>query len=410
MACKVYVIGMGMGNPRMLTVQARDALEQSELIIGSPRLLEALGNRGVPMVALVAPDAIAERLRQGEARVASVVMSGDVGLYSGATRLYERLHDMEVEAIPGISSLVYLCARLQVPWQDVLVVSAHGRRHDVVGAVQSHARVFVLAGGSVTPDHLCEQLVTRGLGHVSVWVGERLSYEDERVTHGTASELVRERFDQLSVMLVENDHPVVRPSAVPHLADEDFVRGKVPMTKEEVRKVILSKLDVRPTSVVWDVGAGTGSVSMEAAFAACEGLVCAVERNEEALALLERNKAVLDLPNVRIVAGEAPEALRGLPVPDRVFVGGSSGRLRAILEAALDANPRVRLCVAAITLETLSETLSCMAELAVTGVDIAQIAVAKAHEVGSYHLVRGGNPVYVISAHGLAGEEVDHAR
>jgi precorrin-6Y C5,15-methyltransferase (decarboxylating) len=405
MVSKVYVIGMGMGNPDTLTVEARSALDRSDLIIGSSRLLEALGERDARMVALVASARIAEELREAPEAVASVVMSGDVGFYSGATSLYPLLEGLDVEVIPGISSLAYLCARLRCTWQDAFVVSAHGRAHNLAGAVQTHAKTFVLTGGSARAGELCTLLVERGLGDVRVQVGERLSYDDERITAGTASELAGRPFESLAVMLVLNDAPITPDVRAPHLRDDAFVRGEVPMTKEEVRALAVCKLRVRPDDTVWDVGAGTGSVSVELAQAACAGQVFAIERTERACALIEANRQEHGLTNLRIIAGEAPAALAGLPAPDRVFVGGSSGALVEIVSAALTANPAVRVCIAAVTLETVSDALACVRSLSLRDVDIIQLGVAKARELGRYHLMQASNPVYLVTACGSTTDE-----
>ena len=402
MVSKVYVIGFGMGNPELLTVAAREALAKSGLAIGAPRLLDALPDSSARKVPLVASAQIAEELRGASEQVASVVMSGDVGFYSGATPLYELLGDLpvEVEVVPGVSSLVYLCAKLRVPWQDVHVVSAHGRPHNVVGAVRTHARTFVLTGGNVSPADICRQLVEGGLSEVKAQVGERLSYPDERISTGLAAELANRQFSGLDVLLVTNDHPMEVDIEAPHLTDDAFERGDVPMTKEEVRELALCKLRVRREDVVWDIGAGTGSVSVEAARAAREGLVLAIERNPEAVSLLLRNRDRFGLTNLQVVEGVAPEALVGLPAPDRVFVGGSGGNLSEILCSIVAANPNARICVSAITLETLSEVLTCVRELGLGNVDIVHLSVAKAREVGHLHMMMGQNPVYLVCVEG----------
>ncbi|MBQ9001280.1 MAG: precorrin-6Y C5,15-methyltransferase (decarboxylating) subunit CbiT, partial [Eggerthellaceae bacterium] len=317
---------------------------------------------------------------------------------SGATALYDRLANYDLEVIPGISSLVYFCAKLRTPWQDATLVSAHGRAHDAVGAIQASAKTFCITGGKTKVDDICRDLVERGLGDVRVSAGERLSYPDERIVRGTAADLAREAFENLSVMLVENEHPVSRPFGAPALSDGDFVRGRAPMTKEEVRSLIVSKLRIAPDHTIWDVGAGTGSVSVEAALAAPRGIVCAIERNAPAIELLRENRARWGAGNIRVVEGEAPSALADLPAPDRVFIGGSSGNLDAIVEAALHANPHVRICATAVTLETMSELLACLRSRGVNGADIVSVSVARADEVGGYHLMRAENPVYIVSA------------
>lgn len=400
MVSKLYVIGMGMGNPETLTLAAQRALASSELIIGAPRLLDALAAYDVPKLALVASDQIAHELHSSDASVASVVMSGDVGLHSGATKLYDHIEDLDLEVIPGISSLAYLCAKLRMPWQDVHVASAHGRFCDVAAIVRTHAKSFLLTGGKTGPEQVIEQLVAAGLGEVRVWVGERLSYPDERIVAGSARKLCGQGFANLTAMLVINDAPLTREFGGPSLPDSAFERGQVPMTKEEVRALAICKLRIRSTDVVWDIGSGTGSVSVEAARAACAGRVYAIDSKPEAQELTQRNAARFGLTNVTVVAGAAPQVLAGLPVPDRVFVGGSGGKLAEILEATVQANPCVRLCIPAIALETLTEALSCLQRFGLQNVDIAQVSVAKAREAGALHLMMGGNPIYLLTADG----------
>ncbi len=189
---------------------------------------------------------------------------------------------------------------------------------------------------------MCQELVERGLGDVQLSVGERLSYSDERIVTGTAAELAGETFADLSVLLAENPDPVVRPWNGSGLPDGAFLRGDVPMTKEEVRSLALSKLRLEEHHVVWDVGAGTGSVSVECALSCPAGRVYAVEKKDAALALLAENKARFHAVNLEIVAGTAPEALTNLPAPDRVFLGGTSGSLEEILQVVFHKNPAAR--------------------------------------------------------------------
>lgn len=205
---KVFVIGVGMGNADTLTLGAKRAVEESELIVGARRLLEPFGGLACEKVCAILPDDIAGALdaRPG-CKQASVLMSGDVGFYSGATKLYERLGAHDVEALPGVSSLQYFCARLKTPWQDVNAVSAHGRACDPAAEVRAHARTFLLTGGKTKASDVCAQLVCEGLGGLVVHVGERLSYDDERIVSGRADELAGKEFLNLAVMLVENPDP-----------------------------------------------------------------------------------------------------------------------------------------------------------------------------------------------------------
>ena len=398
---KVYLIGVGMGNPDTLTGEARRAIEESRVLLGAPRLLEPWSGEK-PAHPLIRPREILAALEGESDGPAAVLLSGDTGFYSGAKALWPLLEGYEVHTIPGISSLSYFCARLNTTWQDVHWVSAHGRTHNAVGEIQSHRRTFVLTGGETRAQDLCAQLCSRGLGDVRIWVGERLSYPEERICAGTAQSLAGEEFADLAVLLAEHPHPVERSAAAPGLPDSAFQRGKVSMTKEEVRALVVSKLRPERESVIWDVGAGTGSVSVECALAAPAGVVYAVERRSEGLELIAQNAAALGASNVIPVPGTAPEALAELPPPDRVFVGGSGGALRAILAAALDKRPGLRAVVSAVTLETLQEAVSAFEELHFQDVDLVQVAVTRTRKVGSYHMMEAQNPVWLISGTGGA--------
>ncbi len=400
MVRKLYLIGAGLGNVDTLTLRAKTVIDKADLLIGAQRLMEQFEELSAQKLMLVKSEDIAKALRDSDANSVCVLFSGDIGFFSGATRLRELLADCDVESIPGISSLGYFCARIGVPWQDVHHVSAHGRACNIAGEVQTHKMTFFLTGGKTRIADVCEALDQAGLGDARVWVGERLSYADERVVCATAHDLRNTAFADLSVMLVENEHPIAPRTNVPSLADNAFVRGSAPMTKEEVRALVIFKLRLYEDDVVWDIGAGTGSISIEAARSACRGSVYAIEKDETALELLRANQERFCASNLHIVPGEAPNVLNEIPRPDSVFIGGSSGNLSSIIEDVLAANPHVRLCATAITLETLSELLACIERFSLIDVDIAQVSVAKAKGVAQYHMMSANNPIYLISASG----------
>ena len=172
------------------------------------------------------------------------------------------------------------------------------------------------------------------------------------------------------------------------------------MTKEEVRALAVCRLHIAGDHVVWDVGAGTGSVSVECALAAPAGRVYAVERKEEALALLRANRERFDVPNLEIVPGTAPGALAELPAPDRVFLGGTAGNLEEILSVILEKNPACRVVLTAVTLETLAQASAAFAALGLEGVEMTQLAVTNTRTVGSYHMFSAQNPVWMLSGEG----------
>lgn len=391
---KIYLIGAGLGNPDTMTLEAKRAIEQCPVLIGAPRLLAAWPQKRC--IALIAAVQIAQAIEELDAPCAGVLLSGDVGFYSGAKNLYPLLTKHQVVTIPGVSSVQYLCAKCQTPWQDVHLISAHGRAHNAPGEIQSHSKSFVLTGGDYRAGDLCAALTEWGMADVEVTVGERLSYPEERIVRGTARELAEQSFDTLAAVLVYNPHPIYQPWAAPGLEDNAFARDKVPMTKAEIRALVIAKLRIQANHTVWDVGAGTGSVSAECAYAAREGRVYAVERKPEAVALLEKNKERLGLTNLFVVPGTAPQALEALPSPDRVFLGGTAGSMESILRLVLEKNPAARIVATAVTLETIAEALRCFA---VFGLDaqVVQVSVTRTRSVGGYHMMDAQNPVWIVS-------------
>lgn len=393
----VTLIGMGSGQPENLTLQGLAALRQADLILGARRLLAVLPagcteNRA----AAYRPDEVAELLQTSGAENAVLVYSGDTGFYSGASSMLEKLEALGVRArvLPGLSSIQLLAAALGRPWQGWNLVSAHGRTCDPVAECMQGRPTFFLTGGSEDPATLCAQLAAEGFGDVQGVVGQCLGTPEEKIFRGSVKELAAGRFNSLSVLLVEAAE--VLPRRAPGLPDEAFERGDVPMTKQEVRAAVLAKLAVRPEDILWDVGAGTGSVSVELALAAPRGRVYAVECRPEGCALIKANREKFRTRNLVLVEGLAPAALSDLPAPDAVFIGGSKGSLAAIVDAALDKNPDARICVSAIALESLSAAVAALTAKGRT-VQVSQIAVSRARAVGGLHLMMAQNPIYLIT-------------
>ena len=409
---KVTIIGAGPGNPDLLSRAALDAIDFADVVIGAHRALAGIDvPPDVVRCELVkTADIVAELTDAASWQRAVVVMTGDVGLFSGARRLVEALSgdaQVDVRVIPGISSASYLAARLARPWQDWRFASAHGVACDIVAEAERAGELFLATSGGEDPSRLSGELVQAGFGDACVTVAERLSYPDERITCATASEIAGQTFDDLNVMLIEFAGGAASsrwPYASSGIPDELFIRGDVPMTKQEVRAVALAKLRLTATDTVWDVGAGTGSVSIEAALVARAGSVWAVERNATGVRLIRENADAFGCGNVHAVPGVAPEALAKLPVPDAVFVGGSAGELPSIVEAALEKNSQVRLCVPCVTVETLTEACTLLSGSRFKGFEACQVSAARAEAVGSHHLMKAQNPVFLVSARGAGGE------
>jgi precorrin-6Y C5,15-methyltransferase (decarboxylating) len=394
MSKKVYLVGTGPGDPRLLTGRAAELIRDCACVI-------AAGARLAQQVKLMRQDVkicalfqIEETILSCEAQETAVLVSGDTGFFSLAETLQKKLDGIiEVETVNGISSLQYLCAKTGTGYEHIEIVSLHGRDGCFLGQVSYNPVVFILTGGEIKAQHVCRELVQSGLESVKVTAGEKLSLPEEKIVTGSAEELARLEFDDLTVLLVEN--PCFADCREP-LKDCDFLRGSVPMTKEEIRWLSVAKLAIHPQDIVYDIGAGTGSVSIEMARHANAGMVYAVEKEDNALALIADNRKRLGAFNLKIIKGEAPFCIEELPAPDKVFIGGSGGRLREILERLILVNPKVRVIVNAISLETLNEAVEAMNLLGMCP-EIVNVGVSRAKKAGSHHLMIAQNPVFIIT-------------
>ncbi|WP_304088325.1 precorrin-6y C5,15-methyltransferase (decarboxylating) subunit CbiE [Phascolarctobacterium succinatutens] len=397
---RVNIVGIGPGNPDLLTGEARQAIAASNILLGDKRMLSAFADSSKTVYDTIKTSAIAEVAAKADPAkdVLAVLVSGDVGFFSLAKTISGKLPDCECVRYCGISSLVYFASKLQLSWDDAKIVSMHGRDQNLVAAVAQNKKVFSLTGGEHSPQALCKQLCEHGLGQVLVYVGENLSYPEEKITQGTAEEISALNFPSLSVMMLLNDEANCFEPTVHGLADDLFMRSKVPMTKQEVRSVSMSKLMPKATDVIYDIGAGTGSCSVELALIAKQGKVWAFERNPVAVELLGKNKELFGLTNLDVIAGEALENIKTMPAPDCVFVGGSGGDLCEMLDVIYAKNSKCRIVINAITVETLAQVAAYYKEHPDYSLEIVNVFVARSKKLGSYNLMMAQNPVYVMTA------------
>ncbi len=399
----IHLIGAGMDCDRTLTSEAREALREADVIIGAKRLVDSLPESfSAERIVQAFPDKVAETIHDHPhwQRVA-VVLSGDVGFYSGARRLVELLADCQPILVPGLSTPQYFAAKLKRPWQDFHLVSAHGSAVDVIAETLDHAEIFFLTDNCTTPAAIAAQLCTAGLEQAQITIGENLGSPDEKIVSGTAQEFCQKQFAALSVALVETAASMRPVQRTPGLPDAAFQRGDAPMTKRETRAVILSLLEPEIDGIYYDIGAGTGSVAVEIALQARRGRVYAIERSSETCSLINTNKTRFGVYNLEIVNGTAPAALAaGLPPPSGVFIGGSAGAMRAIIASVLGKNAAARLVVSAVTLDTLAAAVAAMEELEVAGIDVIQIAVTRTVKRAGLRMLDALNPVFLVSGGG----------
>lgn len=391
---KVSIIGSGMG-PDTVTEAGRRAIAGADMLIGARRLLQYFAQLNKPLLAQYEPQQVAQSIRDSAGQNFAILVSGDVGFFSAAPGLLQALDFCQVELIAGVSSLNYFFARLQRPWQEAAVLSCHGRQCNPADTVRRNRLSFILTGDNTA--ELAAQLEQAGFGHLPLTVGENLGQASERIFTCPVSELSSHSISSLAVLLIENDRATAQVPC--GIADRYFVRGDVPMTKAEVRAVIMSKLQLSPEAVCLDVGAGTGSVTVEMALAAWRGKVFAVEKNEQAVPLITQNCRRFHLGNVCLVKGTAPQALAELPAADAAFIGGSNRRLAEIVTAIYRKNPAVRLVISAIAIESAQQAIAALQALDLSP-ELVQVAISRTQQAGGLHLLCAQNPIFIISGGG----------
>lgn len=398
---KIRLIGTGMDGSDTLTEAARTAIANADAIFGARRVTEPFEALGKPVFHIWKASEIAEVITNKGFERPCVLMSGDCGFYSAADGFMKGLDEFDTEIICGISAPVYFSSKIKIPWQDMKFVSLHGAENSVVRSVRRNKHCFFLLGGDVSAEDICGCLCDYGLGDIKVYIGENLGYPNEKISVGKARDFADLRFESLCVLVAEN--PEFERGVPIGISDGEFLRRDVPMTKSEVRAVIISKLGIEDGDVCWDIGCGTGSVSVEMALNCGAGEVYAVDRSENAVLLTAKNCQKFGCDNVFVYGGLAPAILAEFPAPDRVFIGGSGGRLEDILDIVFLKNPRCTVVVTAITLETISSAMSAFTAYGIDDPEIVQIAVTRTKRAGKSTLLQAENPVFVIKAK-LEGE------
>lgn len=414
---RLTIIGIGPGSAEYFMPAARNRMRGAHTVIAARRILPmlrevcgAVETEFLPMGKIKDTLEMIDGLLREEKEVALIV-SGDPLMYSlYKTILNQEISaDWEMEVIPGIGSMQMLGAAFGETMEDARLVSVHGRSRtpgSVALCVTENPKVFFLCSKEQGPAWLSQIMLDYHLDDVEVFAGANLSYEDQILESGCPAEIAKKEFPSLCVAMIKNPHPrpVTRPC---FLSDEDFERGRTPMTKEEIRVLILHKMKIHPDDVIWDIGAGTGSVSVECARQATFGQVHSVERDEAAVHLIEKNRDKFELDNLFIYQGDAAERTADLPVPDKVFIGGSGGKLGEIMKNIAAFDREIRVTVSAVTLETIAEAGEILGNYD-ADYDVIQATVGRGRKIGSYHIMDTNNPVMIFTAtiHGPGGQKI----
>lgn len=245
-------------------------------------------------------------------------------------------------------------------------------------------------------NRLGETLVKAGLEECEILAGYQMSYPEQEILSLSPAQCIEHQKEGLYTCCILNREAKGRPLTHGH-GDGDFIRAKVPMTKEEVREVSICKLKLREEAVVYDIGSGTGSIAVEMAALSNTVKVYALEQKPEAAELIRQNKEAFHLENIEVIETKAPDGMDALPAPTHAFIGGSGGKLREILDVLYQKNSRMRVVINAISLETISQLKGILAEYPIEKEELVQLQVSRAGKVGGYHLMQAENPVWICS-------------
>jgi precorrin-6Y C5,15-methyltransferase (decarboxylating) len=392
----IAVVGVG---PDGIAPDGRRLVDGASLVVGGARHLEAHappGVRSLPVRGDLAPvlDAIA-----GAAAPVAVLASGDPGFFGIVRALAQRFGPERLRVVPAVSSVAAAFARVGVPWDDAIVVSAHGRDPAAaINTARAHPKVAILTAPDVPPSRLAAALA--GLERRCV-VAERLGEDGERVVTGTLEEIAAGEFADPNVLLVLDPARLVgskrrvwppRSAGGWALPEAAFSHRDGMITKAEVRALVLARLGPGVGDLVWDVGTGSGSVAIECA--RLGAAVAAVDRDAEACRCCAENARVHDV-EVEVVRGAAPAVLARLPDPDAVFVGGGGEHLDEILETAA-AHARRSVVTALATLERVAPATAIL-DAAGFAVEATMLQASRVAPLGAGHRLAAANPVFVVS-------------
>jgi len=401
----VSIVGMGM-SPEDLTARQIETIEAADILVGGRRHLAHFAH--LPAETMAVDRNLGQLVEKIRARMAGsrivVLASGDPLFFGIGAYLAKNLGPDNVTVLPNVSAPAAAFARLKEPWQGVPVISLHGREgmRDLAAAVRCHPTVAVFTDPKRDPAWVAAGLIENGLPETSLCVLEELGTPAEAVRWLAPKEAAALRFRDPNIVVVRHA-AAQRPDARLHLgmADEQFDHEQGLITKAEIRAVTLAKLKLSPDHVFWDLGAGSGSVAVEASLFVTRGRLFAVEKDPSRARQIQANRRRFGAANLEVVAAVLPEALDRLPDPDRVFVGGGGRKLEAILKTSLRRlRPGGIVTVNTVLLQSMQTALAVLEEAGLK-TELVQIQVSRDAVMPFGRRLAAENPVWIVS--GAAG-------
>ncbi len=401
---KIFLVGAGIAGWEGFGARALEVINSADLLIGHQRLLDIFPDFKGKKQTYGDLSIMLDFLKDTDQRVV-VLSSGDPNFFGVARFLLRNLPKERIEIFPNVTSTQYAFARIKEPWDDAIFLSVHGRGlKSAIDRIIAADKAAVLTDAVNNPAAIARELIARGAEGFEVYLCEDLGLPSEKFTRTDVRGLAEMESSALNILiLIKSWEPNLENYPIIGIADDEYATAKKLITKQEIRAVTLAKLQLQNDLVLWDVGAGSGSVSIEAGNLMPNGKVYALEKNPQYLAFIRENLKKFASKNVLLVEALAPEGLDDLPNPDRVFIGGSGGMLEDIIDAVdRRLKPDGLIVLNAVTLDTLTKAVEFLEDHGYT-VEVTCVNVAKTIGLTEYKMFEAHNPVYIISAR--RGEE-----
>jgi precorrin-6B C5,15-methyltransferase / cobalt-precorrin-6B C5,C15-methyltransferase len=401
---RVYIIGVSPEGAATLAPSVRRAIKQADHVFGGKRLLQMfdLHDCEKTVIGNNLP-ALAMQIRNNLGQKKMVVLAaGDPGFFGIAKYLVDNLGRDAVEIIPGISAVQIAFARIKESWEDAVMVSVHSRPvEDIVEIVRGSGKIAILTDGTHTPSVIARTLLEAGIGDCCVYICQDLGSNREQVVGSRLASLKNQEFSPLNVMILMRDK--VPGSNVGDrilgIPEDQFHQriGRSLITKNEVRAVSLARLGLTESGIMWDIGAGSGAISIEASLIAGKGTVFAIEKNQEDVAIARKNVNKFRRPNIKVLLADAPAGLEQLPDPSAVFIGGTGGKMASILDYVCKRlQPGGRIVCNLATLENVSRATSRLKKNGFAA-EITLINIARSKDIAGLTRLEPLNPVFIVT-------------
>jgi len=396
---KIYLVGAGITGWEGFGAKALEMVAKADVLIGHQRHLDIFPDfQGTKMV-LGDLSELLEFLKHTEQRIA-LLASGDPTFFGISRFLLRNLSKERVEIFPNVTSMQYAFARIKEPWDDAIFVSVHGRgMNAAIDKIVAAEKACILTDKINTPAAVAAELIERGAEGYEAWICEDLGLPTEKFTRTDVRGLLESTPSDLNILiLIKTYEPNLAQYPLIGIDDDEFQTSKKLITKQEVRAVTLAKLQLQDDLVMWDIGAGSGSVSIEASNLMPNGRIFALERNAQSVQFISENLKKFCARNVRLIEAYAPDGLEDLPDPDRVFIGGAGGNLEEIIDTVdKRLKPEGMIIVNAVTLDTLTKAVEFLEDHGYQ-VEVTCINVSRTRKLTEFKMFESHNPVYIITA------------